>query len=372
MSIPSTTPFLQFGTSRFLQAHVDLFLSEALERGRALGPVTVVQSSGDGERRKRLSALADPSGFPVRIQGLELGKAVSFESRVTSIARALSTEVDWKEICRIASDEVEIILSNSGDSGWKRQSADSYPLFQQSMSYPAKLTHLLLARFRASAEPVQVMPTELVSRNGDQLKIRVVEIAEALDTGFTDWVCTHVRFVNSLVDRIVSAALEPAGAVAEPYALWAIENVEGLVVPCMHPNVQVVHSLDLIEKLKLHILNLGHTYLVSRWIEAGKKANIFVRDMMNDSGSRTELASIYEAEVLPTFAAWGHQKDAADYVAVTMERFANPYLDHRLSDIAQNHGEKVQRRVKALLDWSDKLDVPRTQFRLRAVVRTSI
>jgi tagaturonate reductase len=26
-------PILQFGTSRFLQAHVDLFVSQALERG---------------------------------------------------------------------------------------------------------------------------------------------------------------------------------------------------------------------------------------------------------------------------------------------------------------------------------------------------
>ena len=51
----SITPILQFGTSRFLQAHVDLFLSE----GEAvLGPVTVVQSSGDAGRAGRLAALA--------------------------------------------------------------------------------------------------------------------------------------------------------------------------------------------------------------------------------------------------------------------------------------------------------------------------
>ena len=51
----SITPILQFGTSRFLQAHADLFISEALARGEALGPVTVVQSSGDaGKRRTQL------------------------------------------------------------------------------------------------------------------------------------------------------------------------------------------------------------------------------------------------------------------------------------------------------------------------------
>ncbi len=29
----STTPIVHFGTSRFLQAHVDLFVSDAAERG---------------------------------------------------------------------------------------------------------------------------------------------------------------------------------------------------------------------------------------------------------------------------------------------------------------------------------------------------
>ena len=56
----TTTPILQFGTSRFLQAHVDLFVSEALARGEALGTITLVQSSGDPARRSRLEALAAP------------------------------------------------------------------------------------------------------------------------------------------------------------------------------------------------------------------------------------------------------------------------------------------------------------------------
>ncbi|WP_281032621.1 hypothetical protein [Phyllobacterium salinisoli] len=33
----SITPILQFGTSRFLQAHADLFVSDALARGEAPG-----------------------------------------------------------------------------------------------------------------------------------------------------------------------------------------------------------------------------------------------------------------------------------------------------------------------------------------------
>jgi tagaturonate reductase len=58
-------------------------------------------------------------------------------------------------------------------------------------------------------------------------------------------------WVNSLVDRIVSQPLEPLGAVAEPYALWAIEDRAGLEPPCSHPDVKLTNDLKRYERLKL-------------------------------------------------------------------------------------------------------------------------
>lgn len=354
------TPILQFGTSRFLQAHADLFLSEG---PGTIGPVTVVQTSGDAGRRGRLAALAAPEGFAVRIQGLQSGQAVSFETRVTSIRRALSTETDWPEICRIAAQEAEIVLSNTSEAGWLPQPADAAASFDQAMSYPAKLTHLLRARFAAGGRALQVMPTELIARNGDRLRARVLQIAQALDPVLAAWIAEEVRFVNSLVDRIVSAPLEPAGAVAEPYALWAIEDSPGLVLPCRHPAVQVVADLERIERLKLHILNLGHTWLVADWL-ARQGTESFVRELMAEPSTRARLEAIYADEVLPGFAARG-VGEAPAYVAATLDRFANPFLDHRLADIAQNHAEKIRRRIGDFLDWSGS-----TGPRLTALARS--
>ena len=42
------------------------------------------------------------------------------------------------------------------------------------------------------------------------------------------------------LDRIVSEPIEPVGAVAEPYALWAIEAQPGLVAPTAHPAIRIV------------------------------------------------------------------------------------------------------------------------------------
>jgi len=69
-----------------------------------------------------------------------------------------------------------------------------------------------------------------------------------------------VIFADTLVDRIVSEPIEPIGAVAEPYALWAIRN-GGFGEPVRHPAVRMVDDLAPFERLKLHILNLGHTVL---------------------------------------------------------------------------------------------------------------
>ena len=194
------------------------------------------------------------------------------------------------------------------------------------------------------------MPTELIARNGDTLRDRVLALAAAFDPALADWIGREVRFVNSLVDRIVSAPLEPAGAVAEPYALWAIEDCPGMILPCRHPAVQVVADLDRTEKLKLHILNLGHTWLVADWQARGGQ-EVYVRDLMADAAIRTRLEALYADEVLPGFAARGIA-EAPAYVAATLDRFANPFLDHRLSDIAQNHAEKIRRRIGAFLQWS--------------------
>lgn len=359
---------LQFGTSRFLQAHADLFISEAMAEGRALGPVTVVQSSGDPARRKRLEALAAPGGYPILVKGIENGVPVEREVRVTAIARALTTETDWPEIVRIAVEEARVILSNTGDAGWKPQADDALPYFSQAMSYPAKLTQLLFARFQAGGQKLTVMPAELIARNGETLRARVLELSAPLSAGFAGWLGENVVFANSLVDRIVSEPLEPAGAVAEPYALWAIEDAPNLTLPCTHPAIQVVPDLGRIEKLKLHILNLGHTYLVARWLARGGERDRLVRDEIADAAISADLADLYEKEVLPTFLAAGYGDEAKDYVATTVERFANPFLVHRLSDIAQNHGEKTQRRIGAFIDWGRALGVTGDQPRLRRIV----
>jgi tagaturonate reductase len=351
------TPIFQFGTSRFLQAHAALFVHEALPAGDAVGPITVVAISGSVAGRARLQALARDEGYRVVIRGLEKGQRVEHEIGVKSMRRALDAEVDWPRLATLFAEQAEFVVSNTTEAGL----SISPDLFVDltggpgpvPAGYPAKLLVLLAKRFAVSARPVVVLPTELVQRNGDTLKDALIVLAKR--SGASDSLLSFIAddcvFANSLVDRIVSSAIEPVGAIAEPYALWAIEKQAGLRLPCRHPAIALVEDLERVERLKLHILNLGHTVLAQCWMADRLRSNLTVREILQLDGYRNLLTEIYGSEVVPGFMARGLEQEATGYVATTLERFDNPFLDHRLSDIASGHLIKVQRRIGGFLRW---------------------
>jgi tagaturonate reductase len=365
------TPIVQFGTSRFLQAHADLFISDAMRDGQAVGPVTVVQTTGASDRAGRLAAF-DGRPLPIVVRGLEDGRPVERTEYTTCLVRGLSAASDWDEIERIVVEESAEIISNTGDSGYRM--ADTETLGDGlPVSFPAKLTRLLAARWRKSGVPLTLFPTELVPDNGAVLRGLVAGIAQrsGLPPAFIDWLNRDCVFANSLVDRIVSTALEPAGAVAEPYALWAIERQPGLVVSLTHRNIRVVDDLKAIERLKLFLLNLPHTCLAERWLADQRRKDETVREIVADPAVRGFLDALYDEELLPVFAAAGVD-EAPAYRATVIDRFRNPFLDHRLSDIIMNHRDKKERRVGGFIAWASEVAPGLPLPRLEAIAASGL
>lgn len=367
---------IQFGTSRFLQAHVDLFLHEARQAGQAVGPITVVQASGSADRAGRVAAFGAPGGYPVIIRGVEGGVPVERQVMVTSVDGGLSAARDWAELTRLFVDEAAYVVSNMGDTGYNVPDSDrGAHLLSGAVpaSFPGKLTALLHARWQGGARPLTVLPCELVNRNGQVLRDAVLRLAAeaGVPAAFADWLREGVIWADTLVDRIVSQPLEPVGAVAEPYAIWVIERRPGLVPPCEHPSIVLADDLEPFERLKLHILNLGHTFLADLWQREGRPAGETVREILADPAIRERLDALYRDEVVPGFAARGMEAEAKAYVATTLDRFLNPFLDHRVADIAQNHVTKVERRIAAFLDWAREAGGPPTPV-LDAVVARNL
>lgn len=366
-------PILQFGTSRFLQAHADLFISEALTRGDALGHVTIVQSTDSMQSERRVAAFNRPGGFPVHIRGWENNAAVSREHQVTSVTEALQASCDWTRIRAAVASDVRVILSNTGDAGYALAADDHAGLLEGAIaprSFPAKLLVLLHGRYQHGAAPLSIFPCELVTNNGAVLRDLVLQLARdwQLDAAFCAWLGKDCVWVNSLVDRIVSEPLEPAGAVAEPYALWAVEAQPGMVLPCVHPQLIVTDRLEPFERRKLFLLNLGHSFLAEQWRHANGAADCTVLQAMSDSAMRPALEALWAEEVLPVFAALGEASSSAAYLQQVRERFSNPFLAHRLADIAQNHQQKKQRRFAPLITLTKQLGLDLAQPRLHAAL----
>ena len=371
-------PILQFGTSRFLQAHADLFVSEAAQAGQALGNITIVQTTSSAQGAARVAACREAGGYPVRIRGWQDGAQVDDERRVHAVTQAWQTASDWPQV-RAAAVAARVILSNTGDSGYQLFEADHAGLVDGDVapqSFPAKLLVLLRDRFLAGAEAVTIYPCELVVDNGTVLRELIVNLARQwrLDAAFITYLETGCVWINSLVDRIVSEPIEPIGAVAEPYALWAIEAQPDMVLPCSHPQLVVTASLREYEQRKLFLLNLGHTYLAQLWLERGSPASMTVRQAMQDGAMLAALEAVWQDEVLPVFAAMGVREGeaATAYLEQVKERFNNPFLAHRLADIAQNHGEKIRRRMAPVVALAQQLGAGLAQPQLRAMTAPEV
>jgi tagaturonate reductase len=86
---------------------------------------------------------------------------------------------------------------------------------------------------------------------------------------------------------------------------------------------------------------------------------------------RADLESVWRDEVLPVFDAQGQGEAARRYLEDVRERFLNPFLDHRLADIARNHGEKKERRLRPVVAMAAELGLGLAQPRLNEALRTA-
>ena len=351
--LPET--ILQFGGGNFLRAFVDLFAEQANRAGQAVGRIVVVQSTASGVAE---TINRQAGRYHVLVRGLHDGKPVDAEEEVRSVSRALAAASQWEEVLRCAtSPALRYVVSNTTEAGFALDAADAQRPARgvAPVSFPAKLLDVLWTRFDAGLTgPLTMLPCELLPKNGVRLRSLVVEQAgrwHAPAELFT-WLSDGCVWVNSLVDRIVSG--KPAShpllssdallTVAEPYALWAVESQPGLRL-LEHPAIELVDDTAAYELRKIRILNGAHTALVAHAMPMGIQT---VRQAVQDERVGPWLRALLDEEIIPTIDA--RVPDARGFAATTLERFANPFLDHKLSAIALNHSAKVQTRLAPTRD----------------------
>jgi tagaturonate reductase len=353
---------LQIGTGRFLRGFIDAFIDDD-ERARTMAGqppgrrVTVVETTGSGMAG---TLAAHGHAYELRTRGLDHGGTVDTSRVVHVIDRSVDASRHLDALIESALDpDLTTIISNTTEAGYARG------------SYPRRLASILVARARAGMPGLVILPCELVDRNGEQLQRLVTD--ELGDLAVDDAVFDHVIAANTWavtqVDRIVTASgsespgtPKPLGVVVEPFASFIIEVSER--VPIIdHPSVTRTSDVMPFALRKVRILNGAHTALV--WRTKGMSIR-FGREAMEDSGIRDWLEGMLLEEIVPSLEE--RIVDGVAFVGSVLERFRNPFLDHRLSDIAVNHDQKVALRL--MPTYSDHLRVfGRPPRRLEALLR---
>jgi len=168
-------PILQFGTSRFLQAHFDAFVARGFVEGSGAGRIAVVQTTASADSARRVAFFDAGRPYRIHVRGLVDGAVVDAWEEVDSIGRGVDANLDWPATQKLFLN-ARWIVSNTGDRGYELDPADR-PDNGIPRSFPAKLTKLLYARFAASRLAPVLFPCELIEGNGDRLKALTLELA---------------------------------------------------------------------------------------------------------------------------------------------------------------------------------------------------
>jgi tagaturonate reductase len=369
---------LQFGAGNFLRAFADLFVHEMNEAGLPPLHIVVIQST-DGERARLLNQQG--GRYHVVVRGIENGATIDRVQECRSISHALIAQTEWEKALAAAREPgLKAILSNTTEAGFVLEEADRTrpPEGVAPLSFPARLLTLLWARFTAGQPGVVVLPCELLAENGKRLHELVREQARRWtwteDTVFAQWLDDSCQWADNLVDRIVSGkpaehpllATDPLLTVTEPYQFWAIQASSATAF-LQHPAIHLVPDVTPFALRKVRILNGAHTAMLA-YCRKNRPEIRLVREAIADPTVSAWVQGLLFEEIVPTITE--KVPDAEGFARQTLERFANPFLDHKLSDIALYHDKKVPVRLVPTCD-EFRLKFGRTPARLQEAIDAS-
>lgn len=360
---------LQFGEGNFLRAFADYWFDMANEKAGWNGKCVLVQPIAQGLTQliNRQEGL-----YTLYLRGRQNGEKVDAKRVISSVSRCLNPyeKQDYDAMMDVAAGEaLEYIVSNTTEAGIVYDPScrleDCPPA-----SFPAKLTQVLLHRWRVGRPGVVVLSCELIDNNGKELLRCVNQYIKqwGLEEGFARWVNGDCTFCSTLVDRIVPGRIRDAAEAArledengyrdalidvgEVFGVWNIEGPEWLAekLPFRAAglNCPVVPDVTPYKKRKVRILNGAHTGFVLGAYLAGYD---IVRDCMQDDVILGFMNRMLHEEVIPTLPL--DRQDLEAFAAAVQDRFNNPFINHELMSITLNSTSKWRaRNMPSLLEYA--------------------
>ncbi len=210
----------------------------------------------------------------------------------------------------------------------------------------------LEARRRADAPGIAIVPCDNLPRNGELVRRAMLWLADGVSPRLASWIRAHVSVVSTSVDRItprpteadraeargLTGFVDDAAVVTEPFSDWVLCGD----FPSGRPDwasagARFVDDIGPWEARKLWMLNGAHSALAAIGPVRG---HLLVSDAIADPVCRDLVEELWDEDErhLPDL-------DLTGYRAALVERFANPRIEHRLDQIAQDATTKLRVRI---------------------------
>ncbi len=281
-------------------------------------------------------------------RGFSRGEVVEELSPITVVKELYSAIDDFDKLLTLICDpELRLVVSNTTEAGIVHIPGNCN-------TFAGVMARLLQKRASAGLEGVTFLPCELIEQNASLLREAILAYLVD-DPASSAYVSEKCRFCETLVDRIVSGFPADGGNYAphdkllvasEPFSFWAIQGDKQLFefLPLNEEVVVFASDISPYRLRKVRCLNASHAAMVM----AGLLANFeFVAELLDDPSFRQRIEETLFNEILPTLSLPDELKLA--YAASVLERFANPFVKHRLQAIALNSIAKWRVRILPII-----------------------
>lgn len=214
------------------------------------------------------------------------------------------------------------------------------------------LTAALRKRRQLGLPAFTVQSCDNIQHNGDLTRRMLVGFATLQDADLAAWIDADVRFPNAMVDRITPVTtdadiqylrsefglIDRWPVACEPFCQWVIQDAFSDGRPNWQDvGVQFVSDVMPYEKMKLRLLNAGHSVL-------GILGSVFgyqtIDECMRDELFATYLRQFFDQEATPVLDAVPGI-NLEEYKRALIERFGNPSIGDSLSRICSESSSKL-------------------------------
>lgn len=370
---------IQFGEGNFLRGFVDWIIQEMDDKTDFNSSVVILPGrvgSKSIEKYKDQDYL-----YYVNLQGKLDGETIDSLTLIDVISRGVDPKTDFDAFLALADvPEMRFIISNTTEAGITFDDKCRFD-DRPAVSFPGRLTQLLYRRFKTfKGDPAKgfiILPCELIFDNGRKLQECVSKYIDLWEPdfkgnyeAFKSWVNNYCYFCSTLVDRIVTG--QPSSDISkiherigfkdnlvvqgEAFHLWVIERPENMSKEELRKefpaekaglNVLITDSEAPYHERKVALLNGPHTILSPVAFLNGID---IVRDACNHPLVSRYIRKVQMEELLPTLNL--PEDELKEYAESVLERFNNPFIDHRLESIMLNAFPKFATRdLPALIKY---------------------